>query len=144
MGRCMEQPRAPTLGGCAITRVLFDIRHHASMEDHLPIARGITAAIEVAIRTFQYETRLFPTSFNAFRPSGSHTISVALTRATGGLDHGVGHPAAAGRGQRTLAPEDSGVRGLRRHVEWPKGAGAVIEARKSAMNHVKPQLPPNH
>src|SRR2546421_363788 len=59
MDRFVEQPLAPTLGGLAITRVLFDIRNHARIEDHLPIAFGIKAAIEVEIRAFQDEARLF-------------------------------------------------------------------------------------
>src|SRR5215510_13090959 len=59
MDRFVEQSLAPTLGGFAMTRVLCDIRNHASIEDHLPIALGIKAAIEVEIRAFQYEARLF-------------------------------------------------------------------------------------
>src|SRR5882724_640259 len=55
----VEQPLAPTLSGFAMARVLCDIRNHARIEDHLPIARGINAAIEVEIRAFQYEARLF-------------------------------------------------------------------------------------
>jgi putative transposase len=53
MDSFVEQPLAPTLSGFAIARVLFDIRNHARIEDHLPIARGIKAAIEVEIRAFQ-------------------------------------------------------------------------------------------
>src|SRR6201987_3518046 len=58
MDRFVEQSLAPTLGGLAMTRVLCDIRHHASIEAHLLMARGIKAAIEVELRAFQYEARL--------------------------------------------------------------------------------------
>src|SRR6266436_7497328 len=59
MDRFVAQPLAPTLGGFAITRVLFAMRNHASIEDHLPIACGIKAAIKGEIRAFQDEARLF-------------------------------------------------------------------------------------
>jgi len=38
-------------------------------------------------------------------------------------------PAPYVRGQRTSAPEERGVRGLRCHAEWPQVADAVIEAK---------------
>ena len=49
MDRFVEQPLAPTLGGLAIPRVLFDVGDHARIEDQLPIVRGIKATIEVQI-----------------------------------------------------------------------------------------------
>jgi hypothetical protein len=43
----IEQPLAPTLGALAVTRILFDVRNQPRIENALPIAGGITAAIEV-------------------------------------------------------------------------------------------------
>ena len=37
-------------------------------------------------------------------------------------------PATSVPGQSTSAPKERGVRGFRRHAEWPKVADAVIEA----------------
>jgi hypothetical protein len=45
----VEQPLAPTLGGFAITLILFDVGNHARIEDHIPIALRIKATIEVEI-----------------------------------------------------------------------------------------------
>jgi hypothetical protein len=39
-------------------------------------------------------------------------------------------PGASVRGHSTLAPEDRGVRGLRRHAEWPHEADAVSRQAK--------------
>ena len=53
------------------------------MENTLPIVGGIKAAIEVEIGSAEVHTHLFGRLFNAFRPSGSRTMSVSLTGATG-------------------------------------------------------------
>jgi hypothetical protein len=47
MDRGVAQAVAPTLGGCAIAWVFFDVRHHVRIENALAIVRGSTAAIEV-------------------------------------------------------------------------------------------------
>jgi len=40
------------------------------------------------------------------------------------------------RGTSTSAPEGAGVRGLRRHAEWPQVADAVIDAQLSTTKAV--------
>src|SRR2546428_11940024 len=50
-------------------------------------------------------------------------------RALFGLDHGVGHPCCLCARQSTSIPKEQGVRGHRRHAEWPQVADTVIEAR---------------
>ena len=66
--RFVEQPLAPTLGGFAITRVLFDIRNHARIEDHLPITCGIKAAIEIDLGASEVQTDLFGHLLQRFQP----------------------------------------------------------------------------
>jgi hypothetical protein len=46
MDRGVEPPLAPTLGGFTMPRILCDVGDHTRVEDHLPIARGIKAAVE--------------------------------------------------------------------------------------------------
>jgi hypothetical protein len=70
-----------------MARVLFDVRDHASVEDDLPIVLGIEPSIEVEIRTSRTKPVILATLFNAFRPSGSSTISVSFTGATGSGDN---------------------------------------------------------
>jgi hypothetical protein len=41
MDHGITPPLPSALAGLAIPRVFFDVRHHARIEDHLPIARGI-------------------------------------------------------------------------------------------------------
>jgi len=50
-------------------------------------------------------------------------------RALFGLEHGVGHPCCLCARQSTSIPKEQGVRGHRRHAEWPQVADTVIEAR---------------
>src|SRR6516162_3118241 len=51
MDRGVEQPLPPTLGGLAIAWVFFDVGNQPRIEDHLPVACGIKAAIKVEIQT---------------------------------------------------------------------------------------------
>ena len=37
----IEEPLASSLGALAVAGVLFDVRNHPSIEDHLPVVRGI-------------------------------------------------------------------------------------------------------
>jgi hypothetical protein len=67
MDRCVEQPLAPTLGGFAIPRILFDVGDHTRIEDHLPIALGIKAAIEVEIGASEVHPDLFGYAFQRFQ-----------------------------------------------------------------------------
>ena len=62
----IEEALPPTLDGFAIARILFDVRHHARLEDQLPIVLGIKAAIEVEIRPCQHQTRHFGHAFQRF------------------------------------------------------------------------------
>src|SRR5712691_9786905 len=49
----IEQSLSPSLGGLAIAWVFFDVRNHPCIENALPIACGIKAAIEVEIDASQ-------------------------------------------------------------------------------------------
>ena len=49
MDHFIEESFASALGVLAITRILFDVRDHAGIENTLAIVRGIKAAIEVEI-----------------------------------------------------------------------------------------------
>jgi hypothetical protein len=59
MNSFIEEPLASSLGPLAVAWVLFDVRNHAGIEDHLPVVRGIEPSIEVKIRTCQHHTRHF-------------------------------------------------------------------------------------
>src|SRR5712691_335002 len=65
MDRVVEQPLAPTLGGFAIPRILFDVGDHTRIEDHLPIVRRIKATIEVEVGAFEVQTDLFGHAFQS-------------------------------------------------------------------------------
>src|SRR5216683_7936687 len=67
MDRVVEQPLAPTLGGFAIPRILFDVGDHTRIEDHLPIVRSIKATIEVEGGAFEVQTDLFGHAFQCFQ-----------------------------------------------------------------------------
>ena len=67
MDRVVEQPLAPTLGGFAIPRILFDVGDHTRIEDHLPIVRRIKATIEVEVGAFEVQTDLFGHAFQCFQ-----------------------------------------------------------------------------
>jgi hypothetical protein len=59
MDHGVAQPLAPTLGGCAVTWMLSYGGDQTRLENHLPIACGITAAIEVEIRASELHPNLF-------------------------------------------------------------------------------------
>jgi hypothetical protein len=63
----VEQPFPPTLSGFAITRILFDVGDQPRIEDHLPIALGIKAAIEVEIGASEIHPDLFGHAFQRFQ-----------------------------------------------------------------------------
>src|SRR2546427_12666322 len=58
MYRFIEQPLAPTLGGFAIPRILFDVGDQARIENALPIVCRIKAAIEIEIGTSEVQSNL--------------------------------------------------------------------------------------
>src|SRR6266436_8084262 len=45
MDSFIEEPLASSLGGLAIARVFFDVRNHASIEDHFPIVLGTISVV---------------------------------------------------------------------------------------------------
>jgi len=61
MDRFIEEAFASALSGLAMTRILCDVGEHARIEDHLPIASGIEAAIHAlrvhVERTFAWEDK---------------------------------------------------------------------------------------
>ena len=59
MDRGVEQPLASTLGRFAIPRIFFDIGDEPRVEDHLPIAYGIKAAIEVEVGASEVQPNFF-------------------------------------------------------------------------------------
>jgi hypothetical protein len=59
MDHCIEQPLPASLGGLAMARVFCDVGNHPSIEDHLPIAHGIKATIEVEISASEVHPDLF-------------------------------------------------------------------------------------
>jgi hypothetical protein len=66
--------------------ILFDVGDHAGIENALAIVRGIKSGVEIQIGSFKVQTDHLATLFKAFRPSGSRSMSVALTGATGSGD----------------------------------------------------------
>jgi len=58
MDRCVEEAFASTLGHLAVARILLDVGDHAGIENALPIARGIKAAIEVEVGPSQVQPDL--------------------------------------------------------------------------------------
>jgi hypothetical protein len=67
MDGCIEQPLAPTLGALAVTRILFDVRNQPRIEEALPVACGIKAAIEVEVGSTEISTDLFGHLFQRFQ-----------------------------------------------------------------------------
>src|ERR1700730_8496208 len=59
MDRFIEQPLPSTLGRLTITWVFFDVGHHPSIENALPIACRIKAPIEIDIGASQIQPGLF-------------------------------------------------------------------------------------
>ena len=55
----VEEAFTTALGALAIPWIFFDIGNHPRIEDHLPIARGIKAAIEVEIGSTEVQPYLF-------------------------------------------------------------------------------------
>ena len=49
MNRVIEEPFPPSLGRVPVTRILWDIRNHAGIEDHLTIVLGVKATIKIQI-----------------------------------------------------------------------------------------------
>jgi hypothetical protein len=49
MDRLIEQPFPPSLGRFPVARILWDIRTHPGIEDHLAIMLGIKATIKFQI-----------------------------------------------------------------------------------------------
>ncbi len=49
MNRLIEQALAPSLGRFAIARVLWDVRNHPGIEDHLAIVLRIKATSEQSV-----------------------------------------------------------------------------------------------
>lgn len=83
MDRLVEQPFPSPLGGLPVAWVLFDVRNHARIKDHLAIVLGIKATIEVDIRPFEIPSQQFAHSLQDSQALGSRTISASLTGATG-------------------------------------------------------------
>ena len=80
----VEQPLAPTLGGLAVARILFDVGNQARIENALAIVRGIKAAIEIEIGASEVQPDLFGHLLSTLSgPPGTSTMSVSLTGATG-------------------------------------------------------------
>src|SRR5437870_5110603 len=59
MNHGIEQALPSTLGGLTIARILFDVRNQPCIENAVPIACGIKAAIEVEIGPTEIYTDLF-------------------------------------------------------------------------------------
>jgi len=55
----VEEPLAPALGRLAVARILFDVGDEARIENALPIACGIKAAIEVEVGSLEIYTNFF-------------------------------------------------------------------------------------
>ena len=70
MDRGIEQPLPPALGGLAIPWVFCDVGNHPRIDDHLPIAGGIKAAIEVEVSSTEIYTDLFGHLFQRFQALG--------------------------------------------------------------------------
>ena len=59
MDHCIEEAFASALGVLAITRILFDVRDQAGVENAFAIVRGIKAPIEVEIGASEVQPHLF-------------------------------------------------------------------------------------
>src|SRR5262245_42864909 len=82
MDRCIEEALAPALGGLAITRILFDVRDQAGIEDALPVVCGIKATIEVEIGASQVQPHLFRHFFQRLETlRQQHHVGVVYTTA---------------------------------------------------------------
>lgn len=68
MASFIEEPFPPTLGGLARAWVVFDVRNHARIADHLPMVLGIKAAIAVEIGPCQHHTRHFGYALSRLQP----------------------------------------------------------------------------
>jgi hypothetical protein len=55
---CIEQPLAPTLGSFTVPGILFDVGDQTRVADHLSIACGIKATIEVEVGASQVHSNL--------------------------------------------------------------------------------------
>ena len=83
----------PALCALAVPRILWDVGDHAGIEHALAVVRGINTSVEIHIGVSESKPTFLATFFNAFSPSGSSTISVSLTGATGrGDTHSHGYP----------------------------------------------------
>ena len=83
MDHSIEEAFASALGVLAITRILFDVRDHAGVENALAMARRIKAPIEVEIRASQVQPDLFGHLLQGVQPLRQRIMSVSLTGATG-------------------------------------------------------------
>src|SRR5918999_1968492 len=70
MESCVEEALAPTLGALAVPGILWDVGDQARIEDHLPIVRGIKAAIEVKVGSFEVQTNLSGHRLQGLQPLG--------------------------------------------------------------------------
>src|SRR5262245_56066231 len=68
MDGSVEEPLAPALGALAVARILFDVGDQASIEDALPVACGVKAAIKVQVRAFEVHPHRFCYPLQRFQP----------------------------------------------------------------------------
>jgi len=59
MDHGIEQALPSALGGLAIARILFDVRNQPRIENALPVACGIKAAIQIEIGPSEIQPDLF-------------------------------------------------------------------------------------
>jgi hypothetical protein len=66
----VEEALASTLRVLTVPRILWDVGDQACIEDALPIACGIKAAIEVKVGSTEIDTHLFDHLFQRFQTLG--------------------------------------------------------------------------
>ena len=64
----IEEAFASALRGLTVAGILFDIGDQAGIENALPIVRGIKAAIEVKVGSFEVQTNFFSHLLQRLQP----------------------------------------------------------------------------
>src|SRR5262245_57688231 len=83
MNGFVEQSLAPSLGGLAIARVVFNVRNQSRIENALAIACGIKAAIEVEIGTSQVQPDLLGHVLQSVQARGKESPICLIHRSHG-------------------------------------------------------------